>query len=69
MEAHRSTSPAQIVALYKEMDRVVVQQEALWVPLVYPTLLDFVGASVRNFKASVGGGEDQSRFFYKYALT
>jgi ABC-type transport system substrate-binding protein len=69
VEAHRSTNPAQIVALYKEMDRVVVQQEVLWVPLVYPTRLDFVGANVRNFKASVGGGEDQSRFFYKYALT
>jgi oligopeptide transport system substrate-binding protein len=69
VEAHRSTNPAEVVALYKQMDKIVVAEEALWVPLVYPIRLDFVSARVRNFQAAVGAGEDQSRFFYKYALT
>jgi hypothetical protein len=51
------------------MDRIIVQEEAVWVPLVYPVRLDFVSARVRDFQASVGGGEDQQRFFYKYALS
>jgi peptide/nickel transport system substrate-binding protein len=66
--AHRSTSTSQIDSLYREMDRIVVHDEALWVPLVYPVRLDFVSARVRDFQASVGGGEDQQRYFYKYAL-
>jgi peptide/nickel transport system substrate-binding protein len=69
VEAHRSTSASHIDALYREMDRVIVQQEAVWIPLVYPTRLDFVSARVRDFQASVGGGEDQQRYFYKYGLT
>ena len=69
VEAHRSTNPAEVVALYKQMDKIVVSDEALWVPLIYPIRLDFVSARVRNFQAGVGAGEDQSRYFYKYALT
>ena len=69
VEAHRSTSSSQIDTLYREMDRIIVQEEAVWVPLVYPNRLDFVSARVRDFQASVGGGEDQQRFFYKYALS
>jgi oligopeptide transport system substrate-binding protein len=69
IEAHRSTNPAEVVALYKQMDKIVVSEEALWVPLIYPIRLDFVSSRVRNFQAGVGAGEDQSRFFYKYALT
>jgi oligopeptide transport system substrate-binding protein len=69
VKAHRSTSPSETVALYKEMDAIVTKQEVLWVPLIYPTRLDFVSSRVRNFQAAVGGGEDQSRFFFKYALT
>jgi oligopeptide transport system substrate-binding protein len=68
VDAHRSTSASQIVALYRQMDQIVVQQEVLWVPLVYPIRLDFVSARVRNFQAAVGGGEDQPRYFNKYAL-
>jgi oligopeptide transport system substrate-binding protein len=69
VEAHRSTNPSAVVELYKEMDRIVVSEEVLWVPLIYPIRLDFVSSRVRNFQAGVGAGEDQSRFFYKYALT
>jgi oligopeptide transport system substrate-binding protein len=69
VEAHRSTNAADVVALYRQMDKIVVSEEALWVPLIYPVRLDFVSSRVRNFQAAVGAGEDQSRFFYKYALT
>jgi len=68
VDAHRSTSSSQIDALYRQMDKIIVQQEVLWIPLVYPVRLDFVSARVRDFQASVGGGEDQQRFFYKYGL-
>jgi ABC-type transport system substrate-binding protein len=68
VEAHRSTDPSQVVALYKEMDHIVTRQEILWVPLIYPTRLDFVSRSVRDFQASVNFGADQSRYFYKYAV-
>ena len=69
VEAHRTTSASEVVALYKEMDKIVVRDEVLWVPLVYPIRLDFVSARVRDYQAAVGGGEDQQSYFYKYALT
>ena len=67
--AHHATDPADVVSIYKQIDKVVVQEEVLWVPLVYPMRLDFVSSRVRDFQAAVGGGEDQQRYFYKYALT
>ncbi len=69
VEAHRATSASEVVSLYQEMDKIVVSEQVLWVPLVYPQRLDFVGSRVRDFQTAVGAGEDQSRFFYKYALT
>lgn len=68
VEAHRSTSKSQIASLYRQMDKTIVQDEILWVPLIYPTRLDFVSSRVRDFQASVGGGEDQQRYFNMYAL-
>jgi len=69
LEAHHATNTADVVSLYKQMDNIVVNEEVLWVPLVYPDRLDFVSSRVRNFQAAVGAGEDQSRYFYKYAFT
>ena len=69
VDAHRSTNPGDIVGIYKQIDKIIVQEQVLWVPLIYPTRLDLVSARVRDFQASVGGGEDQPRFFYKYGLT
>jgi oligopeptide transport system substrate-binding protein len=68
-EAHRSTNPSEIVGIYKQIDKIIVQDQVLWIPLIYPIRLDLVSARVRDFQASVGGGEDQPRFFYKYGLT
>ena len=41
----------------------------LWVPLIYPQRLDFVSARVRDFQGSASYGEDQERYFYKYAIS
>jgi ABC-type transport system substrate-binding protein len=68
-DGHRATTPSAIASVYKQIGRIVVRDEVLWVPLVYPQRLDFVSARVRDFKASASYGEDQERDFYKYALT
>jgi hypothetical protein len=54
--------------VYKQIARIVVKDEALWIPLIYPQRLDFVSARVRDFQASASYGEDQERNFYKYAI-
>jgi ABC-type transport system substrate-binding protein len=68
-EGHRATTPSAIASVYRQVGRIVVRDEVLWVPLVYPQRLDFVSARVRDFQASGSYGEDQERDFYKYALT
>jgi ABC-type transport system substrate-binding protein len=68
MDGHRATEPAQIESIYRQIGKIVVRDQALWVPLIYPQRLDFVSARVRNFQGSASYGEDQERYFYKYAL-
>jgi ABC-type transport system substrate-binding protein len=68
MDGHRATEPAQIASIYREIGKIVVRDQALWVPLIYPQRLDFVSARVRDFQGSASYGEDQERYFYKYAL-
>jgi ABC-type transport system substrate-binding protein len=67
-QGHRATNPSEIASIYRKIARIVVRDDALWVPLVYPQRLDFVSARVRDFQASASYGEDQERNFYKYAL-
>ncbi len=67
-QGHRATTPSEIASIYRKIARIVVREDALWVPLVYPQRLDFVSARVRDFQASASYGEDQERNFYKYAL-
>ena len=68
-QGHRATTPSAIASIYRQIGKIVVRDEALWVPLVYPQRLDLVSTRVRNFRASANYGEDQERFFYKYGLT
>jgi oligopeptide transport system substrate-binding protein len=68
-QGHRAQEPSEIASIYRQIAKIVVQEEVLWVPLVYPRRLDFVSARVRDFQASASYGEDQERFFYKYAVT
>ncbi len=67
-QGHRATTPSEIASIYRQIGRIVVRDDVLWVPLVYPQRLDLVSARVRNFRASASYGEDQERNFYKYAL-
>jgi dipeptide transport system substrate-binding protein len=67
-DGHRATEPAQIESIYRQIGKIVVRDQALWVPLIYPHRLDFVSARVRDFQGSASYGEDQERVFYKYAL-
>ena len=69
IQGHRATTQSEIASIYRQVGRIVVRDDVLWVPLVYPQRLDFVSARVRNFRASASYGEDQERNFYKYALT
>lgn len=68
-DGHRATTKSEIASIYRKIGRIVVREDALWVPLVYPHRPDFVSARVRDFRASASYGEDQERFFYKYAMT
>jgi ABC-type transport system substrate-binding protein len=68
MQGHRATDPAHIASIYREIGKIVVRDQVLWVPLIYPQRLDFVSARVRDFQGSASYGEDQERDFYKYAL-
>ncbi|MBV9165056.1 MAG: ABC transporter substrate-binding protein [Solirubrobacterales bacterium] len=68
-EGHRATNKSDIASIYKQIGRIVVRDQVLWVPLVYPHRPDFVSTRVRDFRASASYGEDQERFFYKYAMT
>jgi ABC-type transport system substrate-binding protein len=68
VDGHRATTPAEIASIYRQIGKIVVRDEVLWVPLIYPQRLDFVSARVRDFQGSASYGEDQERYFYKYAL-
>jgi peptide/nickel transport system substrate-binding protein len=67
-EAHRATDPAKVDALYKQMDSIVTRQQAVWVPIVYPSRADFISSRVRGFQGSPDEGEDQWKYFYRYSL-
>jgi ABC-type transport system substrate-binding protein len=58
VEAHRTTSATEVVQLYKQMDKIVVQEEVLWVPMVYPKpsrLRQLEGAELPSFGWRWGG--------------
>ena len=69
MRLDRATTPSEIASVYREIGKIVVRDDVLWVTLIYPQRLDFVSARVRDFQGSASYGEDQERYFYKYALT
>jgi oligopeptide transport system substrate-binding protein len=68
IDAHRATDPAEVVSLYKQMDKIVTRDEALWVPLVYPVRADFISSRLRDYQGSVSLGEDRWEVFYRYKL-
>jgi oligopeptide transport system substrate-binding protein len=66
-QAHHAGTPAAVDALYRRIDTTVTQQ-GVWIPLIYPTRVDFVSKRVRNFQGSRDAGEDQWKYFYLYSL-
>jgi len=58
---HEALSRADIVRVYKEIDRLVIRDEALWVPLFYPKRADFVSARIRGYRVPLDIG-DAKRF-------
>jgi ABC-type transport system substrate-binding protein len=65
--AHVATSSSRIVQLYKEMDRIVVHDETLWVPTFYPKVAMFTSKRVRGYAIPVTP-QAQVKFFAKYWL-
>lgn len=57
-EAHRTPSTARSIALYKQMDRIVTRQQAVWVPLIYGARPDLVSARVKGFVSGTGGTDE-----------
>jgi ABC-type transport system substrate-binding protein len=67
LQAHRTSDTQQIISLYKQMDRIVVKDQALWVPMIYPKRADFVSKRLRGFWVPSTPSAD-TRFFAKYWL-
>jgi ABC-type transport system substrate-binding protein len=65
-DGHRATKQADIVRIYKEMDRVVVRDLALWVPLFYPKRADFISSRVRGYTVPADIGD--AKRFANYSL-
>ena len=65
--AHRSTDPARIVSLYKQMDRMVIHDQALWVPMFYPKVAMLVSKRVQGYSIPATP-QAQVKFFAKYGL-
>jgi ABC-type transport system substrate-binding protein len=48
-QAHRTSDEAERVDLYKQMDAMVVRDEALWVPIIYPERAEIVSSRLKGF--------------------
>jgi ABC-type transport system substrate-binding protein len=48
-QAHRSTDPAEVAELYKQMDRIAIQEQALWVPVAYPGFASLVSSRLKGY--------------------
>jgi ABC-type transport system substrate-binding protein len=57
-EAHRTPSTAQSIALYKKMDRIITQQQVVWVNLIYGARPDLVSTRVKGFEPPIGGTDE-----------
>ena len=64
--AAQAVDPDEVVELYKEMDRIVVQDDVVWVPTHYPKLVHLVSKRLRGYQISAGGPEQV--FFNRYSL-
>jgi ABC-type transport system substrate-binding protein len=49
-EAHGVSDEDELVRRYKELDRIIVHDEIVWIPLIYIAYADFVSKRVRGFQ-------------------
>jgi len=54
-EAHLTTDFEKEVELYKEMDRIVIQEQALWVPTIYLEWAQFTSSRLRGYQIPAWG--------------
>jgi ABC-type transport system substrate-binding protein len=66
-QAHASTDPAEQVELYKQMDKIAIQDEALWVPLIYPKIAFLVSERAQGFSITAAPTAS-THFFDRYWL-
>ncbi len=64
-QAHSTTDQAEQVSLYKEMDKIAIQDEALWVPLIYPKIAFLVSTRAQGFSITAAPTAS-THFFDRY---
>jgi peptide/nickel transport system substrate-binding protein len=64
-EAHVTTDPDELVRLYKEMDAMVIGDETLWVPMIYPHRAEIVSTRLKGFEIPPWPTPEQ-KFFADY---
>lgn len=67
-DAHRTSDLAEQVALYKQMDKIAIQDEALWVPMTYPKWASLVSSRVQGYSIP-GTPSPGAAFFAEYSVT
>jgi ABC-type oligopeptide transport system substrate-binding subunit len=48
-DAHSTTEEAELIRLYKEMDRIAISEQALWVPLIYTKRAFLISGRLRGY--------------------
>lgn len=64
-DAHLTSDQAKQVELYKEMDKMVIQDLALWVPLIYPKIAFLVSQRAQGFSITAAPTAS-THFFDRY---
>jgi ABC-type transport system substrate-binding protein len=67
-EAGATTGPAKLVSLYKQMDRLAVHDEALWLPVIYPGYATVISPRLQGYVVP-GTPAGDAAFFRRYWLT
>jgi ABC-type transport system substrate-binding protein len=66
-QAHITSDPDKLVELYKEMDRIVIKDQALWVPMIYPKIAFLVSSRVEGFTVP-SSPTASTHFFDQYRI-
>ena len=67
VSGHATSDAAAIAEIYKQVDRVVTNDEVLMVPLFYPKSPNFVSSRLRGFSVAVSP-VPVARFFARYSI-